>query len=624
MKTVFVGGGQGCQAVLELAEQHRLATLSLEILGVVDINDAAPAMEYARRKDWPTYTNLEQALGLPELELVIELTGIDQVRDEIYQRAPAHVRVMDHNMARVFWDLDEATQNLRQELEQTTRLESEIREDRRRLQKLLDSLPDVVMVVEEDGAIESVNRRFTELTGQSVKQVIGKPCCEAVCRKTPEAACEDRNCPRHAALSSSRPVKMVQMESCFGCTKEDGECYYEIIATPITRTTGETHVVITSREVTEQILLKRETEVTARRYDQIMAMVYGIITIKDLKGRYQEANASACRFYGLRAEAFIGRTARELFPPEFAEAVERHDAELIKLRRHLNHEERMVLGDKEHVLVSERILLNDYQGQPNSICCVSRDDTHARQLQRDLLQSEKHAAVGKLAAGVAHEINNPLTGILSFAEDLLEDAPEGSPQQEDLEVIMRETLRCRQIVRDLLDFSRQTKPKRQPVGIEPIIQRTLSLVQNQAAFHDINFEFSLDRHNLLITVDPNQIQQVLLNLVINARDAMDGKGTIVLRSKDLEEKGAVQLEVIDHGCGIPEENLPQVFEPFFSTKGNQGNGLGLATVRSIIEDHEGKISVESAPDKGSVFRIRLPAVHGSEGAENSGSHQEES
>jgi two-component system NtrC family sensor kinase len=339
-----------------------------------------------------------------------------------------------------------------------------------------------------------------------------------------------------------------------------------------------------------------------------MSMVHGIITIKDLEGRYQLVNPAAVRFLGLPRTAFVGKTAWDLFPPEVAETIDQHDAEVVQQGGHLTHEEHFTLGGKDKILVSERILLSDYRDEPVGICCVSRNETQQRRLQRELLQSEKHAAVGKLAAGVAHELNNPLTGILTFAEDLLEEAPQGSTSREDLELIVRETLRCRQIVRELLDFSRRTPPDRKLVGIEPILQRALSLVRHQASFHDIDLELDLRPPRLLVRVDPNQIQQVILNLVINARDAMDGRGRIVVRTSELEDPPRQVLEIVDNGCGVPEELLERIFEPFFSTKGDQGMGLGLTSVRNIVEAHDGRIVVESTEGQGSVFRMLLPGV----------------
>ena len=612
--------------MLGLILQHRLATLDLEIIGVMDLDPAAPAMELAREQGWATFTDLKEAAAQPSLELLIELTGLDHVRAEILEVAPSHVRVMDHAMARVFWDLDAVTAHLREELRLKTRLEEEIRGDRRRLQQILDSLPDVVIVVREDGTIERVNQRYEEVSGLKAVDVLGKTCDVRSVDIGQEGGCRQLDCPRLKVMAGGEPITVLRRRSCMSWAfKADEECFFEVAASPIPEKDGTTSVVLTSREVTDQVMLKREREEAARRFDQIMARVHGLITLKDLEGRFMLVNPAAERFYGMPAEDFLGRTARDMFPPEVAALMEEHDAEARESGRHLSHEELLELDGEAHIVLSERFLLTGYQDKPRAICCVSRNVTVARRLQRELVLSEKHAAVGKLAAGVAHEINNPLTGILTFTEDLLEDAEAGSTLQEDLQVVYRETLRCRQIVRDLLDYSRQGRKHRQLVHIELVVNRTLDLVRNQAAFHDITFAVELAEGGLLVRVDPNQIQQVLLNLIINARDAMDGKGTISVVSSAHEAARRVELVVGDQGCGIAPEDRGQIFEPFFSTKGDQGNGLGLAAVRSIVDQHEGHIELESSPGQGAKFCIHLPGIPADEavGADASTASHEE-
>ncbi len=612
MKTVIVGAGKGCQAVLELVTGNRLTTLSMNIVGVVDKNPEAPGMVFARQQGWDTFTDLQEALGLPDLEMVIELTGLDEVRDEIFARVPHHVRVMDHYMARVFWDLDEVAQHLLDELEQRIRLEMDIREDQRRLQEILDSLPDSVMVIDESARIERVNRRFEEITGLRKHLIAGRPCFEVASAANGGADCDMTTCPREVVLATGEPLTVIQDHSCLdsACTEDD--CYYEITANRITDRRGHVSVVVTSREVTEQVLLKRETEQAARRFEQILEAVHGLITIRDLEGRFQLINPAASAFYGFDVEMMLGRSYHEVLPGEVAELFRRHDNAAILQGRHVTHEEIFSLHGRDRVLMSERLVLTNYKDEPVGICTVSRDVTETRRLQQELVQTEKHAAVGKLAAGVAHELNNPLTGVLTFTEELLEDAEDGSQLAEDLNVILRETIRCRQIVRDLLDFSRQGRPNTQTLSLEAVIRRTLNLVQKQPAFHDIVFELDLAQGPLITRGDPNQLQQVLLNLVINARDAMGGNGTIKLRTL-APEGGKVAIEVIDHGVGISPDNQAKIFEPFFSTKGAQGNGLGLAAVQKIIERHHGEITLDSTPGQGSNFTVYLPSAQESDG-----------
>jgi two-component system NtrC family sensor kinase len=304
----------------------------------------------------------------------------------------------------------------------------------------------------------------------------------------------------------------------------------------------------------------------------------------------------------------IGKTAADLFPRETADLIGRLDRETLERgARHVS-EEVVTVGGKERTLVSERFPLTDYKGEVVGICCVSQDQTRRRQLQRELIQTERLAAIGKLAAGVAHEINNPLSGILTFAQDLLLEASPDDPAREDYELIVNETLRCRRIVRDLLEYSRQKKPKRRPVGLGELVSRVLRLVERQASFHNVRFEVAIDERLPDVDADPQQMQQVLLNLVINARDAMQSSGTIRIAGTTAEAGRSVALAVADTGCGIPANQIDQIFEPFYSTKGEQGHGLGLTAVRNVIERHGGRIEVESEEGRGTTFHVILPAA----------------
>jgi len=608
LKTVFVGGGNGCRAVLEMVVQNRLAVLSPQVLGVVDLNPDAPGMVFARQHGWPTFTKIEEALNQDALDLVVEVTGIDEVLEEVTRLVGNRVRVMDHQLARVFWDLDDMAQNLRNELKIKTELESELREDRRRLQELLDSLPDSVMVLDESGCIKRVNQRFEQITGIKSDKVMGQKCMD-LCQATGSCQTEGEICPSARVYESGRPITVVQRKSCMIDINSEKEIYYQTIANPIRTKNGKLNVVITSREITEQIRLARETEELARRADQILNTVHGIITITDLEGHILFMNPSAEAFFEISAKQASGKTIDSLLPEAGAKIVRQNDETIVREGGHLSHEEVLVINSKEQILITERILLYDYKNDPIAICRVARNVTEPRRLQRELLESEKHAAVGKLAAGVAHELNNPLTGILTFSEDLLEDLSETSEAREDIQVIMREALRCRQIVRDLLDFSRQGKTNRKVIPIESILHRSIKFVEKQPAFHDIHFEVHLGETPPLIFADQNQLQQVLLNLIINARDAMAGKGTISISAKQWHDKGGIHIAVADHGCGIKTEQLQHIFEPFFSTKGDRGNGLGLAAVRNIIQEHGGDVTVDSKPGEGSTFSIYLPPAN---------------
>jgi two-component system NtrC family sensor kinase len=234
--------------------------------------------------------------------------------------------------------------------------------------------------------------------------------------------------------------------------------------------------------------------------------------------------------------------------------------------------------------------------------------------QRQVYQSQKLAAVGQLAAGVAHEINNPLTGVLSYSSFLLKRAEDKPEFKEDLEVIVRETKRCREIVKGLLDFARQSPPEKHASDINEIVERAIRIVHTQLTAHHVELQTNLRSDLPKVHADANQIQQVLVNLLLNANDAIgEGGGTIELFTNfklggDTTQAQAREIEIrlSDTGCGISAADLQRIFDPFFSTKGPKGTGLGLAVAWGIIEKHDGRIEVESEVGKGTTFRVLLP------------------
>lgn len=237
---------------------------------------------------------------------------------------------------------------------------------------------------------------------------------------------------------------------------------------------------------------------------------------------------------------------------------------------------------------------------------VEERTTQLKAMQASLIQTEKLAAIGKLAAGVAHEINNPLTGILTNSSLMLQDLPTDDPRRDDLQIVVDETLRCRKIVKGLLDFSRQTKPQKQAVDLNGVLQDVFDLVRNQASFRNIEIETEPNHKLPPVMADRDQMRQVVLNIILNAAEAMPNGGKIRTSTSLDAKANQVQISIQDTGPGIPDEIKNKLFEPFFTTK-KTGTGLGLAIAYGIMERHRGTISVDSAPGRGTTIILRIPA-----------------
>ncbi|HBB68037.1 MAG: hypothetical protein A2X28_01345 [Elusimicrobia bacterium GWA2_56_46] len=230
-----------------------------------------------------------------------------------------------------------------------------------------------------------------------------------------------------------------------------------------------------------------------------------------------------------------------------------------------------------------------------------------QQMQSQLVEVEKLAAIGKLAAGVAHEINNPLTGIMGFAELMLQSEELSPSQREDVQSILEQSQRCRRIVQNLLQFSRRKKGNDETVNLGPLLEVGLQLMKYDLVRSKIEVIKQFPDDLPPVQGDPAQLEQVYLNLIANARHAMEGKKDGVLKISAAKEGSQVVLRFEDNGCGIPPENLRKVFDPFFTTKPvGQGTGLGLSISYGIVQQHHGTLRVESQVGVGTTFIISLP------------------
>ncbi len=349
----------------------------------------------------------------------------------------------------------------------------------------------------------------------------------------------------------------------------------------------------------------------------IESSVDGIIAA-DMKGDIFIFNKGAEALTGYTAEEVIGKihitkiypegVAKEIMKklrsPEYGGAGKFIPTQLNVVNR---------FGEEIHVQLSAALI---YNGKNQEIASVGIfTDLRSRIIMEKKLQethlqlvsSEKMASLGKLAAGIAHEINNPLGGILIYSSLMMEDLPEEDPKRGDLARIVQEAGRCKEIVKSLLEFARQTEPKMEPTDINRAINDGLFFLVNQALFHNVQIVKKFDPFLPFVRGNASQLKQVLMNIIVNAAEAMHDKGTLTITTFPAPDRKTVFVEFTDTGEGIPEENLTRIFDPFFTTKDvGKGTGLGLATSYGIVEDHGGKINVKSKVGEGTTFTIELP------------------
>jgi signal transduction histidine kinase len=249
--------------------------------------------------------------------------------------------------------------------------------------------------------------------------------------------------------------------------------------------------------------------------------------------------------------------------------------------------------------------LTDGDGNILGVLGIARDITATKKLEQQILNSEKLASVGKLAAGVAHEINNPLGGILNCLYNLRKGTLSPERQAEYLFSMEDGLRRVQKIVRQLLEFSQQHEPELSSTSLNEVIERVLVLTNHAFTANHIQLDKRVTADLPALMVDRHMLEQVFMNLILNAVQAIRAGGVITIRTKMSDERCAIEIE--DTGCGIPASVLPRIFDPFFTTKGTgEGTGLGLSVSLGIIERHGGTIQVESEVGKGSVFTVWLP------------------
>jgi PAS domain S-box-containing protein len=356
------------------------------------------------------------------------------------------------------------------------------------------------------------------------------------------------------------------------------------------------------------------------------------IYVKDREGRYLLANAAALRLFGRKAEELLGRDDHAVLPPGEAERVAAEDRRAMESDAPRTFEERTTAGGgAPRTLLSTKGPVRDGEGRVAGCFSLSRDVTSWKELEEQLRQSQKMEALGRLAGGVAHDFNNLLTVMGGYAElGVARTAPD-DPLHDHFRNIRAATESATSLTRQLLAFSRKQVMRPEPLELNDLVARMEKLLRRVVG-GGVQIRTRPGAGAGPILADPSQVEQVLMNLVVNGRDAMPGGGTITIATEDFSlretdpDSGTllptgeyVVLEVSDEGTGMDGETQRRIFEPFFTTKeSDKGTGLGLSTVLGIVEQSGGAILVESEPGRGSTFRVFFPRWKGDRAEEGKG------
>jgi two-component system NtrC family sensor kinase len=331
-------------------------------------------------------------------------------------------------------------------------------------------------------------------------------------------------------------------------------------------------------------------------------------------GRIREANDAVNDIFGVHPVQMVGRTLDEFVVAEDVGRLRKELAYVLKgAPSRLEVRARHGMGERATVRIVQLAARLLPEADPPQVLLLGRDMTSEREMRTRLAETERLAAVGELVAGVAHEVNNPLCTISAFAQLLQRDGSLAAEQRESVDVICSETQRASQVLRDLLTFARRSEGENATIQINDLLERTMRLRLYEMDSLGITAEYDLTADLPLTRGDPRQIQQVVLNLVMNAIQAMEPMGGGKLCLRTFAEGESVVLEIGDTGPGIPAQARAHVFEPFYTTKPS-GTGLGLSVSYGIVASHGGEISVVRTGEEGTTFRIALPAIYGADGS----------
>jgi len=478
----------------------------------------------------------------------------------------------------------------------------------RRLTLAVEQSPASVIITDTAGKIEYVNQRFVEMTGYSALESFGQSPRLLKSGQTPPEVYQDmwqtihRGQVWHGELQNR--------------TKNDTLTWHSVTISPMRDQQGAvTHFLATQEDITSRKEAERALAESEALYRKVIEASFDGIGITE-GGVLRDANRGFAEMFGYAQDEVIGKRILDFVADESMEATLRRLAEEMEGTYELVGKRK----DGTKVLLEATARTHNIGGRPGRLTAL-RDVTQKRQLEEQSRQAQKMEAVGRLAGGVAHDFNNQLTVITSCTELLLMDTGEGDPRRDNLEEIRKAAQGAAALTRQLLAFSRQQVVEPKLVTIEEVVVTAEKMLQRLIG-EDVELVAVLSDAPATVKIDPSQLEQVIMNLAVNARDAMPDGGKLTLQTSavDLDEAYArthwpatpgrfALLAVSDTGIGMTDQTKTRIFEPFFTTKEvGRGTGLGLATVYGIVKQNGGFIWVYSEPGQGATFRIYLPRV----------------
>ncbi len=600
LTAAIVGGGNACYEILKRNREGRLDQMNMKVMGVSSADPHASGFIYAKELGIFTTTNHNDLYAIKGLDLIIELTGSLKMMEELLQTKPKGVSLLDHRTARVLWITE-------------THLWKE-EKARQHTQTILDSLPHRLMVVNEDMAIDMVNKTFLERNKLTYEEALSKKCYKVrYQRQWPCYEMGERCYLKEVKKTGKTVSTILELKTI------TGKSHFDVVTvSPIFDDQGNiVQVLEAARDITDRIKLQREVKKSKLFFQNVIQSSVDGIVVVNTKGYVLIFNEGMERLTGYSSDEIMNHGHLISF---YNIDTAKENMQKMRSDQHgpfgkLNPTSMSITsksGEEIPVTLSASIIRSE--GKEIGSVGAFTDMREILQMRKELedthlqlVQSEKIASVGRMAAGVAHEINNPLAGVMIYAELLKESFADNPQHLEDINEIIKQTLRCKKIVSELLEFSRKSIGKQSSFELKNLIETCLNLLIKQAAFQDIRVFKEIEPNMPSMLGDMGQLQQVFTNLFINASDAMERVGKLHIKAEYQTNESKFVIQVSDEGPGIPVEMRDKIFDIFYTSKPvGKGTGLGLSISQNIINLHGGNIRFDCPPEGGTTFIIELP------------------